>query len=177
MAYILARKKSSSSLLRKQSQSGSVELSSTTPSNQKLREEKSIPYTKARYEALLATNSSFMTKSKQGIREASKSAYWALFNKKRSVPKDSLFYNDLFEAIYKKVKTRNEAMVIQDITRLIVPSAENLAIYGAADIECLIESVNEGWNNSIPVTKTHPQPDYLVGFRREAFTKDELNKL
>ncbi|KAG9228182.1 hypothetical protein BJ875DRAFT_528176 [Amylocarpus encephaloides] len=31
-----------------------------------------------------------------------------------------------------------------------------------------LESVNEGWNNSIPITKTHPQPDYATGFGREA---------
>jgi hypothetical protein len=31
---------------------------------------------------------------------------------------------------------------------------------------CMVESVNEGWNNSIPVTKPRPQPDNAVGFRR-----------
>lgn len=41
----------------------------------------------------------------------------------------------------------------------------------------LIDSVNEGWNNSIPVTRTRPQPDYSVGFRRSAFTDDQLKKL
>ncbi|KAK4206103.1 hypothetical protein QBC37DRAFT_242996, partial [Rhypophila decipiens] len=41
----------------------------------------------------------------------------------------------------------------------------------------LVESVNEGWNNSIPFTSTRPQPDYSVGFRREAFTDDQLIKL
>jgi hypothetical protein len=41
----------------------------------------------------------------------------------------------------------------------------------------LIESTNEGWNNSIPLTKTRPQPDYSVGFRREAFTEDQLKRL
>jgi hypothetical protein len=41
----------------------------------------------------------------------------------------------------------------------------------------LIESVNEGWNNSIPLAGTRPQPDYSVGFGREAFTDDQLAKL
>lgn len=35
----------------------------------------------------------------------------------------------------------------------------------------------EGWNNSIPITKTRPQPDYSVGFKRSAFTEDQLQKL
>ncbi|KAL9116380.1 MAG: hypothetical protein Q9187_007097 [Circinaria calcarea] len=55
--------------------------------------------------------------------------------------------------------------------------AQNLAIYGATHLEHLIESANEGWNNSIPVTKTRPQPDYSVGFRRSTFTDDQLEKL
>lgn len=41
----------------------------------------------------------------------------------------------------------------------------------------LTESVNEGWNNSIPFTNTRPQPDYSVGFKRDAFTEDQLTKL
>lgn len=60
---------------------------------------------------------------------------------------------------------------------MIVSSAETLATFGAKDLEILIESVNEGWNNFIPVTKIRPQPDYSVGFRREAFTEDQLKRL
>ena len=43
------------------------------------------------------------------------------------MPKDSLFRDDLFEKTCRKI----EARVIQDIARLIVPSAETLATYGA----------------------------------------------
>jgi hypothetical protein len=62
--------------------------------------------------------------------------------------------------------------LIRDITPLIVPSAEILATYDATKLNCLIGSLNEGWNNSVPLTGTRPQPDYSVGFRREAFTED-----
>lgn len=41
----------------------------------------------------------------------------------------------------------------------------------------LVDSVNKGWNNSIPVIKTRPQPDYSVGFSRSSFTDDQLKKL
>ncbi|KAK4031185.1 hypothetical protein C8A01DRAFT_51631 [Parachaetomium inaequale] len=46
---------------------------------------------------------------------------------------------------------RNEARVSRDVTPLI--------------------------NDSIPLTSTRPQPDYSVGFRRDAFTEDQLAKL
>jgi hypothetical protein len=68
-------------------------------------------------------------------------------------------------------------MIIQDITRLIVPSAKNLAIYGDRHLDHLIENVNEGWTGSIPMEGPRPQPDYSVGFRRSAFTDEQLNKL
>ena len=67
------------------------------------------------------------------------------------------------------LQNKNEAKSVQDISRLIVPSAEHLALFGAKDLDVLVESVNEGWNNSIPLIKTRPQPDYSAGFRRSGF--------
>lgn len=60
---------------------------------------------------------------------------------------------------------------------MIVSSAEILCIYGDQSLNILIESANEGWINSIPLTGTRPQPDFSVGFRRESFTEDQLLEL
>ena len=118
-----------------------------------------------------------MDKSDLGITETSKSTIRKLLETAQTYPRDSLFRDDIFETTCRKVGDRNEARVIRDITPLIVPSAEKLATYGASELNCLIESTNEGWNNSVPLTGTRPQPDYSVGFRREAFTDDQLEKL
>ncbi|KAI0867629.1 hypothetical protein GGS24DRAFT_270800 [Hypoxylon argillaceum] len=160
-------------LARKRSNSGT----SSTPSDQKPREEKSAPYQDPRYKTLLAAKGGFMDESDLGITEASKQTCHALLTVEQAIPNNSLFQDDLFEQTCRRVRDRNEARVIQDITLLIVPSAETLATYGATGLECLIESVNEGWNNSIPLTGIRPQPDYSVGFRRKAFTDDQLTKL
>ncbi|KAF2245814.1 hypothetical protein BU26DRAFT_552856 [Trematosphaeria pertusa] len=176
MAHLLARKKSTPSLRRKRSES-SLGASSTTPSDQKPREAKSAPYQDPRYKLLLQTKGSFMDKSDLGITENSKDMYLALLYAEQTVPTKSLFRDDIFERTCRNIQDRNEARVVQDITRLIVPSAETLATYGARELDILIESVNEGWNNSIPLTGTRPQPDYSVGFKREAFTKEQLEKL
>jgi hypothetical protein len=178
MNHLLARRKSSSSSLRgKQSEAGSAAPSSTTPSDQKPREVKSAPYQDARYQTILATKGSFMGKSGLGITDGSKTLCQTLLEKEQTVPQGSLFRDDLFEKTCEKIQNRNEARVVQDVTRLIVPSAETLAILGATHLESLVESVNEGWNNSIPITKTRPQPDYATGFGREAFTEDQLKRL
>ncbi|KXL43489.1 hypothetical protein M433DRAFT_69849 [Acidomyces richmondensis BFW] len=177
MSHLLARQKSTTSLRRKRSDSDSGAPSSTTPSDQKAREEKSSPYNDARYEALLAAKGIFMDVSDLGVDDKSKTLIRELLEKAQPVPKDSLFREDLFNSTFRKIRNRNKTRVIRDISQLIVPSAEIFATYGAAALDCLIESTNEGWNNSIPVTKTRPQPDYAVGFRREAFTEAQLQKL
>ncbi|GAB1311970.1 hypothetical protein MFIFM68171_02180 [Madurella fahalii] len=48
---------------------------------------------------------------------------------------------------------------------------------GAKHLDILTESVNKWWNNSISFTNTRPQPDYSVGFKRDASTEDQLAKL
>lgn len=174
MSHVLARKKSSSSLRGKLSEAGS---GSTTPSDQKQREIKSSPYKDPRYKTLLATKGSFMDESDLGITGKSKVDYQTLLSAEQQVPNGSLFRDDRFKSTCRNIQDRNETRVIRDISLLIVPSAETLAIYGATTLQCLIESTNEGWNNSIPVTKTRPQPDYSVGFRREAFTEEQLKRL
>ncbi|KAI4599609.1 hypothetical protein KJ359_001706 [Pestalotiopsis sp. 9143b] len=173
MEHALARKRSTSSLRRKRSDSAS----SATPSDQRPREEKSAPYRDSRYETLLATKGVFMGKSKSNITSESKTLCKNLLETNQAVPENSLFHDDRFESTCQKIHNRNEARVIQDISRLIVPSAESLATMGATHLEDLVESVNEGWNNSIPLTGTRPQPDYSVGFQREAFTDEQHDKL
>ena len=75
------------------------------------------------------------------------------------------------------VQDRNEARIIQDITRLIWPSAETLATFGADHLKHLIENVNEAWTSSIALEGPLPQPDYPAGFRRSAFTDEQLKRL
>jgi hypothetical protein len=59
----------------------------------------------------------------------------------------------------------------------IVLSVEILTTFKAKKLEILIKSVNKGWNNSIPITPTCLQPNYSIGFRQEAFIKDQLKRL
>lgn len=173
MEGALARKRFLFSPERKPSDAAS----SATPSDQRPREEKSAQYQDPRYQTLLVTKGVFMAKSKLGITSESKALCNNLLEKFQPAPEGSLFREESFESACQKIRNRNEERVFQDISRLIVPSAESLATLGATHLEDLVESVNQGWNNSIPLTGTRPQPDYSVGFRREAFTDDQLAKL
>jgi hypothetical protein len=170
MNRLLARKKSSSSRGR-QSEAGS------TTGSQKPRESKSTPYAHPSYETELAKRDSFMDTFDEGITKASGEFCQTLLCSEQTYPQDSLFRDDLFATTCRNIRNRNEAMVIRDISLLIVPSAQTRATYGATHLRHLIESVNEGWNCAIPVYGPRPQPDYSLGFGRAAFTDNQLEKL
>lgn len=118
--HLLATKKSTTPHRRKRSRSGSLAASSTTPSDQKPREEKSAPYRDARYRTVLETKGCYLrnyagTKEK-GITEDSKGICQTLLETAQNVPKDSLFDDDIFIYTCDMIDGRNEAKVIQDIS-------------------------------------------------------------
>lgn len=176
LRYFLARKKSSASLRRKKSLS-----TPETASDQVSREPKSSQYNKIEYEIRLEQKGCFMREYDDSDNDEKakdmKTLCKTLLERDQTIPQDSLFRDDLFKRTCEKVRNRNEAMVVQDITRLIVPSAENLAIYGAKHLNHLFESVNEGWSSMAEFVGSLPQPDYSVGFGRSAFTQGQLDKL
>ncbi len=109
-----------------------------------------------------------------------------LLDGQQAVPIDSLFRDDVFEMTCSMIQNENEARVIKDITWLIVASVENLAAFGATHLHILVEKVNSSWLKCIPLTAPdfqhglalrRPQPDYSVGFRKSAFTQEQINKL
>lgn len=172
LEHLFAREKPLSKLSLNQSTSAT----STATSDHKQRDRKSAPYKSTRYPLLLEMNGSYMTISKFGITDTSKDLVRTLLSGKISAPKETLFDDDIFVNTCGNLENKNKARVIQDISRLLVPSAESLA-HRARNLTCLAESVNECWDSSIPLTGTRPQPDYAVGFKREAFTAAQLTKL
>lgn len=143
------------------------------------REAKSASYKNSRYESVLATKSAFMDESDTDVSKDCKTLYTKLLSHTQDLPSHTLFRDDIFKSIHQKIRNENEAMVIQDISRLIVPSAENFAICEgrASSLKILKEKVNSSWLKCIPLTKPRPQPDYSVGLKASAFTKDQLNRL
>ena len=168
--YPRPNKKAPTSLRRKQS-----DTSLTGSSDQKKREGKSAPYRDTRYTTLLAAKGSYMYEfDDDDIPKNMKDLCQKLLDRDQAVPQNSLFRGDLFKRVCRETEDRNEAMIIQDITRLLVPSVKNLAIYGDRHLDSLIENVNEGWTGSIPVEGPRPQPDYSVGFRFFYFTEKKV---
>ena len=174
MNPILARKKSATSLasLRRQA------LAADTITASETIEDKSLPYRSQGYERELEIRGrSYLIESPVGITDESKVVCQTLLTTVQAVPQDTLFRDDLFEETCNKIRNRNEARVVEDISPLIVPSAETLATYGATELKYLVFNVNERWGESIPITETRPQPDRCAGFDHTAFTWSQLQKL
>ena len=100
-----------------------------------------------------------------------------LFELDQPVPESTLFSPGSFEKACNKLAFANEARVIQDIGRLMVPSVETLASLGTTGVEILAESVQECWSRSLSIIGSRPHPDYAVGFADSAFTDAQLKKL
>ena len=176
MHHLIARQKSTASLRRKRSDTSLG--TSVTPSDQRPREEKSAPYGNTGYPiSLEILGDSYMYESELGTTEASKILCQSLLTTTHPTPKDTVFRDDAFKKACSNLQDKNEARIILDISRLLVPSAEALVALGAKHLGFLVESVNEGWNNSIPVTNPRPQPDFSFGFRRSIFSEDQFRKL
>ncbi|KAM3068342.1 hypothetical protein ACMFMG_009480 [Clarireedia jacksonii] len=203
MNHLLARK--GSSLGRKRSNP-----SLASASDEMSREEKSAPYRNPSYPTFLSDNltnyKSYIKDHRSGISEASKRLLNILRHTKQSVPRDTLFDDKVFSRYLEKLKGKNESRVIQDLSQLLVPSAEILATFdhtldpnmekaiydlypnlfpcpeavatfSANHIDRIAESVNEGWNNCFTITKPRPQPDSSFGYRVSAFEDHQLDKL
>lgn len=153
--------------------------STVTPSQE--TGDKSAPYKGSAYAVILAERESFLNEFHQGITDDSRNECQILLNMEQVVPQDSdtLFHNNLFNNACEKLWDRNEVRIISNIAQLIVPSAETLVTYGATHLKHLMVSMNEHWNESIPLTATAacPQSDFSVGFKRSAFTQNQLKKL
>ena len=168
MSQPLTRKRSTPSLSKHESDISGVSL----------REGKNPAVKSRRYETILASAGIYMGKPEMPPTNECKSLCQALLRTEQSTPKDTIFRDDLFETACDNIRNKNEARVIQDIGRLLVPSPETLTMFGAIHLKHLIETVDESWIKSIPLVKgPRPQPDFAVGIKSSAFTSDQLKKL
>ena len=92
-------------------------------------------------------------------------------------PEHSIFQDDQFWTVLRRVRTRNELRVFRDVTPSIVPSAELLCIRGDHHLEHLIEEMSVDWTRCSTTAGPQPKPDFAVGLMSSAFTDAEILKL
>ncbi len=143
MAHSLTRKRSTPSLSKHESDISGVSL----------REGKNPLVKSRRYETILASARIYMGKPEMPPTNECKSLCKTMLDAEQPTPKGTIFRDDLFETACDNIRNKNEARVIQDIARLIVPSPETLTMFGATHLKHLIEIVDESWIKFIPLIK------------------------
>ncbi len=123
-----------------------------------------------------------MKDCKEGITAQSEKLCKKLLEAPQSQPECTLFSDDdSLERTCERIRGESKTKVVRDIAQLIVPSAEILADKGAEQLEVLRETTNGCWINAVPFIKPsgsrlgpRPQPDFGLGFKRDAFDRGQL---
>ncbi|KAH8724127.1 hypothetical protein GQ44DRAFT_773382 [Phaeosphaeriaceae sp. PMI808] len=132
-----------------------------------------------------AGSEDFMDDHNKGITAKSEKLCQTLLQAPQPLPKHTVFSDDeLFKKTCKRVRGENETKVVRDIAQLIVPSAEILADQGAEHLDILRETTNACWVNSYTFINPsgsrpgpRPQPDFGLGFKRDTFSREQLQEL
>ncbi|KAF2722497.1 hypothetical protein K431DRAFT_283909 [Polychaeton citri CBS 116435] len=170
--------KSATSLRQSGSGAGSTTPSTQAQSGQGSKKEKGIEYKSRKYVGLLANVKVHMAPNQRGPSDKANQLLNDLQKGSQNIPDRSRVSDDIFSHTCRRLaRPRNEAKLVQDVSRLLVPSAEELADFGAEHLKLLVESVNEGWDSAKNLIGSRPQPDYAVGFDKSAFTSTQIARL
>ncbi|UKZ73922.1 hypothetical protein TrVFT333_001576 [Trichoderma virens FT-333] len=140
-------------------------------------EHKTDPFRDPSWEHEFQRFGTFVHEHPQGLCPESKALCKELLEGKQPLPENSLFEDNLIGATCEMLRHRNETMVFRDVTPLVAPSAELLALRGETHTGLMHESTNEIWSHSQPILRIQPQPTFAVGFRGAAFTPEQYHKV
>lgn len=125
----------------------------------------------------LASNHLYMFEHREGVVEESLATFHRLFTFYFPLPTGTIFDDHAFERTCMRLATINAAALTRQIADLLVPSAEAAVDLGYPAFEHLTVSIGETWTHCISFNTFQPQPDFAVGFARDAFTMEQYQKL
>lgn len=146
-------------------------------------------------ETYLNFKGSFLTEYEKGITKYDMIMCAKLLNRKCDIPKGTMFDDDgSFKYVNRILPERNAIAIAQVIGRLVVPWAEIEIVRGQVGFWYLVDSIKELWDSSMPLNESllgqqpdrgtgeeyqvsTPEPDYAVGFVKDAFTEEQLIRL
>ena len=153
--------------------------SSSISYSQSVREGLNPPQYTPGYEEVLQDAGIYMNEELgRTISDASRELCEILLNSFFPPPSNSLFNHQSFLLTLDEVRNENEPRVQRDITPLLVPCASLLYLNDRI-LECrhLSTKIQSEWTKVTPLVGPLPTPDYVVGLKRSAFTRDEIFQL
>ena len=112
-----------------------------------------------------------------GIDEACRRLCEGLLSAEPSIVQGMFPQKERLAKVLDRVRYRNEARIVRDVTPVLVPSAELLHIDGFPGLEHATEAINALWEGIATLCGPMPKPDLLIGISPSAFTTEEKEKL
>ena len=153
--------------------------SSSISYSQSVKEGLNPPQYTPGYEKVLQNASIYMKEELgQTISNASQELCEILLNSFFPPPSNSLFQDQSFLLTLDEVRNENEPRVRRDITPLLVPCASLLYLSDRI-LQCqhLSTKIQSAWTKVTHLAGPLPTPDYVVGLKDSAFTRDEIFQL
>ncbi|KAK1808197.1 hypothetical protein LTR12_017447 [Friedmanniomyces endolithicus] len=94
-----------------------------------------------------------------------------------AVPVSSYCRKKQLHKVLERLRYRNEARVVRDVTPLVVPSAELLHIGGNTGLQHAVEALNAQWDGIATLCGPMPKPAFVAGISPSAFTPEEKYRL
>ncbi|KAF4547338.1 Hypothetical protein D9617_46g064380 [Elsinoe fawcettii] len=92
-------------------------------------------------------------------------------------PDGPLLQEEKLMKILGRVRLCNEARVVRDVTPLLVPSPELLALDGHTELDHICEALNAEWQHCTTLCGPRPKPDFAAGIAATAFDTEEIRSL
>ena len=153
--------------------------SSSLSYTQSVKEGLNPPQYTPGYEAVLQDAGIYMNEELgQTIFNTNRDLCDVLLNSFFPPPSNSLFAGQSFLLTLDEARNENEPRVQRDITPLLVPCASLLYLCDRI-LQCqhLSAKIQSEWTKVTPLAGPLPTPDYVVGLKRSAFTRDEIFQL
>lgn len=135
-------------------------------------------YSDTRYLNLLVDQGIILDFGTKELASESKTLLHEILTTKNPCPSSSLIYCDEnFLKLCNASREKNEAFVTQYLLPCLVPGPLALTLHNIEKLDFLIELYNDRWDSCLPFMSPVPQPDFAVGFCRQAFTSTQLLNL
>ncbi|KAL1621022.1 hypothetical protein SLS56_009385 [Neofusicoccum ribis] len=150
------------------------------------------PYKKPNFTALLEVGSStkvqlFMNEytevlDTKGVDDATRDLLKGLKAESHLPGTEERYQEEVLQLTMEQLEFKNEPYVVAELHDLVCPPVERLSHIHDRNIELrgryklFVDQRNEGWTKAPQLLAgfPSPKPDYCVGYRRRAFTREEL---
>ncbi|KXL45095.1 hypothetical protein M433DRAFT_134797 [Acidomyces richmondensis BFW] len=149
----------------------------STSYTQSVKDGENPPAHSRRHEERMEEAGLVMADNPAGINEACRTLCEDLLRSEPSIIQSTFPEKERFAKVLDRVRYRNEARIVRDVTPVLVPSAELLHIDGFPGLEHATEAVDALWEGIATLCGPTPKPDLVIGISPSAFTNEEKENL